>query len=104
MFRSKLRKGDEVVVISGGCKGSVGKIDRFDRARDRVFVGGVNVHKKHQKAGGEGSEGGIVDKVMSIHISNLAFVDPKSKKPTRLGFQVQDGKKVRIAKRSASVL
>jgi large subunit ribosomal protein L24 len=50
------------------------------------------------------SEGGIVDKVMSIHISNLAFVDPKSKKPTRLGFQVQDGKKVRIAKRSASVL
>ncbi len=104
MFRSKLRKGDEVIVISGGSKGHTGKIDRFDRAKDRAYVGGVNVRKKHQRATGEGSEGGIVEKIMPIHISNLALVDPKEKKATRLGYQVLDGKKVRIAKKSASVL
>jgi large subunit ribosomal protein L24 len=104
MFRSKLRKGDEVIVIAGGSKGHTGKIDRFDREKNRVYVAGVNVRKKHQRATGEGSEGGIVDKIMPIHISNLALVDPKEKKATRIGFQVLDGKKVRVAKRSASVL
>ena len=104
MFRSKLRKGDEVIVISGGSKGHTGKIDRFDRDKNRVYVGGVNVRKKHQRATGEGSEGGIVDKIMPIHISNLALVDPKEKKATRIGFQIHDGKKVRVAKKSTTVL
>ncbi|MFK7872674.1 MAG: 50S ribosomal protein L24 [Oligoflexales bacterium] len=101
--KTRIRKGDKVVVVAGSCKGESGTVDRVDFEKSRVFVGGVNVRKRHQKPTG-GQTGGIVDKVMSIHISNVAFADPKSGKPTRLGFRVEDDKKVRFAKASGQTV
>jgi large subunit ribosomal protein L24 len=100
----KLRKGDEVVVIAGKDKGETGKIDKVDKKKDRVYVTGLNIAKRHTRANSVSQEGGIVDKAMSIHMSNVMLVDPKDKKPTRVGFKVQDGKKIRFAKRSGTVL
>ena len=100
----KLRKGDEVIVIAGKNKGRIGKIDRVDTKRARVFVGGVNIAKRHTKPSMANQEGGIVDKVMSLDVSNVMLVDPKTRKPTRIGYKMEDGKKVRIAKGSGVVL
>ena len=99
--KTKLRKGDEVQILIGRSKGSVGKIEKFENDFSRVFVSGVNIYKKHVKASGNQTEGGIVDLPMSIDISNVAMLDPKSKKPSRLGYKVSEsGSKVRIAKLS----
>jgi large subunit ribosomal protein L24 len=100
----RLKKGDEVVVLTGKSKGGTGKIDRVDFKRNAVFVSGLNVFKKHSRPGMNGEEGGIVDKVMPVHISNVALVDPKSKKATRVGFKTENGQKVRVAKKSSTVL
>lgn len=101
----KLKKGDEVVVLTGRSKGSKGAIERIDRKHDKVYIGGVNIYKKHVKPDASRPEGGIIDKPMPIHISNVSILDPKTKKPTRIGYQInEDGKKVRIAKASGSVL
>ena len=99
----RVKKGDEVMVIAGKSKGQTGKIDRVDLKKDRVYIAGVNTYKKHQKPGGN-SEGGIVDKAMSIHVSNVALVDPKSKKPTRVGYKIEGEKKIRFAKNSGTNL
>lgn len=103
-IKSKLRKGDEVVVIAGSFKGESGKIDRFDKKLNRVFVGGVNLRKRHVKPGGSNPDGGIIDKCMSLHLSNVAIRDPKTKKPSRIGFKIEDGKKSRISKSSKTAL
>lgn len=102
--KPKLKKGDEVVVLIGRSKGTKGTIERVDRKHDRVFIGGVNIYKKHQKPDVTHPEGGIVDKPMPLHISNVALVDPKTKKATRVGYSLVDGKKVRVAKASGTVL
>ena len=103
LLKSRIRKGDKVVVVAGSCKGESGVVDRVDLEKARVYVGGVNVKKRHQKPTG-GDTGGIVDKVMPLHISNVAFVDPKTSKPTRLGFKIEGDKKVRIAKKSGQTV
>lgn len=100
----RLKKGDEVVVLTGKDRGQTGKIDRVDPKARRIFVSGLNIAKRHTRPGSSAEEGGIIDKAMSLDVSNVALVDPKSKKPTRIGYKTQDGKKVRFAKASGAVL
>lgn len=95
----KVKKGDKVVVITGRDKGKTGEILRVLREENRVLVQGVNVVKRHQRQA-MGVEGGIVEKEAPIHVSNVAHIDPKTQKPTRVGFKMEGDKKVRIARRS----
>ncbi len=96
---AKIRKGDRVVVLTGRDKGRTGEVIEMRPREDRAVVRGVNMVKRHQRQTAQ-QEGGIISKEGSIHLSNLALVDPKDGKPTRVGFKVVDGKKVRVAKRS----
>ena len=101
----KIRKGDRVQVLTGRDKGRQGEVIRVMPAEDRALVQGINLVKRHQKATGIGNPGGITEKEASIHLSNLALLDPQSGKPTRVGFKVlDDGKKVRVARASGAVL
>lgn len=99
----KIRKGDKVVVLTGKDKGRNGEVVRVMPKDDKAVVRGVNVVRKHQKQT-QSQEGGIISKEAPIHISNIALVDPKDGKATRVGFETRDGKKVRVAKRSGAVL
>ena len=92
--------GDKVVVTTGKDKGKKGKITTILRAEDRVVVEGVNITKKHIKPNGQNA-GSIVDREAPVHASNVMHIDPKSNKPTRIGFTTdKKGKKIRIAKKS----
>jgi large subunit ribosomal protein L24 len=100
----KIKKGDNVQVVSGKDKGKTGEVIRVLRADDRVMVRGVNVIKRHTKAS-QTSTGGIIEREAAIHISNVALVDPKSNEATRVGYRfLDDGRKVRFAKRSGEVI
>ena len=103
-FKSKLRKGDDVIVLAGKSKGETAKIDSIDKKTGRLFLAGKHFSKRHQKPDLNNTEGGIVDIPMSIHASKVALVDPKTKKATRIGFKVEGGKKVRVAKKSGTVI
>jgi large subunit ribosomal protein L24 len=101
----KVKKGDRVQVLTGRDKGRQGEVIRVMPADDRALVQGVNLVKRHQKPTGIGNPGGITEKEAPIHLSNLALLDPKSGKPTRVGFKMlEDGKKVRVARASGEVL
>ena len=101
---AKYKKGDRVQVIAGKDKGKQGEILLVQRAKERAVVRGVNVARRHTRAS-QTSPGGIVDKEMPIAVSNLAHVDPKDDKPTRVGFKfLDDGRKVRFAKRSGEII
>jgi large subunit ribosomal protein L24 len=100
----KIRKGDKVVVITGRDKGKTGEVLRVLREESRVLVQGVNMVKRHTKPS-PANPGGIVDKEAPLHISNVAHIDPKTQKPTRVGFKVlEGGRKVRIARRSGEAI
>ena len=100
----KIRKGDKVVVISGRDKGKTGEVLSVSREVGRVLVQGVNMIKRHTKPSAV-TPGGILEKEASIHVSNIAHVDPKTSKPTRIGYKVLDGgRKVRVARRSGEVI
>jgi large subunit ribosomal protein L24 len=99
----KIRKGDKVVVLAGKDKGRTGEVLSVAPKDDKAVVRGVNMVRRHQKQS-QSQEGGIITKEAPIHLSNIALADPKDGKPTRVGFQVQDGKKVRVAKRSGEVI
>jgi len=101
---AKIRKGDTVQVLAGKDKGRRGEVLSVRPDDERAVVQGVNIAKRHTKPRGMGQQGGIVEKEAAIHLSNLALIDPKSDKPTRVGFEVRDGKKVRVAKASGEVL
>lgn len=97
---AKIRKGDRVVVLCGRDKGRTGEVVQVMPAEQRALVRGVNMVKRHQKQTAN-QDGGIISKEAPIHLSNIAYADPKDGKPTRVGFKVvTDGKKVRVAKRS----
>jgi large subunit ribosomal protein L24 len=97
---AKIRKGDKVVVLTGRDKGRSGEVIEVRPTESRALVRGVNMVKRHQKQTAQ-REGGIISKEASIHLSNIALADPKSGKPTRVGFKIMnDGRKVRVAKRS----
>ena len=101
---AKIKKGDKVVVLSGRDKGRNGEVVRVLPREDRALVRGVNVVKRHQKQSMK-EEGGIVRKELPIHLSNIALADPKDGKPTRVGFKIlDDGRKVRVAKRSGELI
>jgi large subunit ribosomal protein L24 len=101
---AKIKKGDTVVVISGAHRGKSGEVLSVLTERQRVVVRGVAIAKRHT-APSMGNQGGIVDKELSVHVSNVAHIDPKTKLPTRVGFRVIEGdRKVRFAKRSGEVL
>ena len=100
----KIRKGDSVIVRTGRDKGKRGDVLKVIPAEERVIVQGVNMVKRHTKPSQAGP-GGIVEKEAPIHMSNVAHVDPKDDKATRIGFKVlDDGRKVRFAKRSGEVI
>lgn len=103
---NKIRKGDEVVVLTGKDKGKRGTVVRALPATDRVVVEGVNVVKKHQKPNPmRGVQGGIVELTMPVHVSNVAIFNASTGKADRVGFKVlEDGKKVRVFKSSGEVV
>ena len=104
MLKLKLKKGDKVIVITGKDKGKTGEITKVFVKENKVLVSGINMAKRHTKPSQENA-GGIISKEMPIHISNVAFVDPKTSKATRLGIKVdKDGRKVRVAKKSGEVV
>lgn len=100
----KFKVGDQVLVTAGKDKGKTGEITRIYRDKNKVLVKGVNFYKRHVKPR-EGIEGGILDLERPLPVSNVAIIDPTTKKPTRIGYQILDsGKKVRIAKASGTEL
>ena len=104
MPKLKIKKGDNVVVISGRDRGKSGEVLRVFPAESRLVVQGVHVARRHTRAR-MGDPGGIVEKELTIHISNVAHVDPQSGKPTRVGYRnLEDGRKVRFARRSGEMI
>lgn len=102
--KMKIKKGDQVVVLTGKDKGKKGEILKAIPTENRVVVSGINVVKKHTKPT-QFAAGGIEDKELSIHVSNVALVDPKKGTATRVGYKdLKDGKKVRVAKKSGETL
>ncbi|MGB3724674.1 MAG: 50S ribosomal protein L24 [Glaciecola sp.] len=101
----KIRRDDEVVVLAGKDKGKQGKVLRVLASEDRVYVEGVNIVKKHQKPNPQAGEpGGIIDKEASIHVSNIALVNPATGKADRVGFRMEDEKKVRFFKSNGDLV
>lgn len=100
----RIKKGDNVIVIAGKDRGKSGKVVRALPREDKVIVEGVNIKKKHQRPTKSNQKGQIIDKTLPIHVSNVQLVDPKTKKPTRIGYKVIDGKKVRVTKQSDTTL
>ena len=101
---AKIKKGDKVVVLAGRDKGKTGEVLKVAPSDGRAVVAGINMVQRHTKPQGV-NEGGIIRKESTIDLSNLAIADPKDGKPTRVGFKVlEDGRKVRVAKRSGDVI
>jgi large subunit ribosomal protein L24 len=101
---AKIKKGDRVVVMAGRDKGKKGEVRQVMPDEERAIVAGVNMVRRHTKPSAQ-TEGGILSKESPIHLSNLAIADPKSGKPTRVGFKIlDDGRKVRVAKRSGDLI
>ena len=101
----KLRTDDEVVVISGKDKGKTGKILRVDRSKDRVYVEGINIVKRHQRPNQARPNApvGVIEREGPVHVSNVALLDPKEHKPTRVGVRrTEDGGRMRVTKRSGT--
>jgi large subunit ribosomal protein L24 len=104
MAKLKIKKGDNVVVISGRDKGKSGEVLRVFPTESRLVVQGVHIARRHTRAR-MGDPGGIVEKELTIHISNVAHVDPQSGKPSRVGYRnLDDGRKVRFARRSGEMI
>ena len=101
---AKIRKGDRVQVLAGRDKGKRGEVLSVLPEANRAVVQGVNMVKRHTKPQGMNQPGGIQEKEASIDLSNLALIDPKSDKPTRVGFRIDGDKKVRVAKASGEVI
>ena len=101
----RIRKDDEVIVVSGKDKGKTGKVLRTDPKKDRVYVGGLNMVKRHQRPNPArpNAQVGVIEKEGPIHVSNVAIVDPKDHKPTRVGTRrTEQGTRMRVTKRSGT--
>ena len=107
---SKIRRDDEVVVISGKDRGKTGRVLRVDLKKSKVYVEGLNIVKRHQRpsqvpnAQRAETVGGVIEKEGPIHISNVMLIDPKDKKPTRVGISREDGQRMRVTRRSNTKL
>jgi large subunit ribosomal protein L24 len=109
----RVRKGDEVEVIAGKDRGKRGRVLRVDAAKERVFVEGLNVVKRHTRpqetttAAGQNTAaqlGGVIEREGAIHVSNVALLDPRDHRPTRVGIEREDGRAYRVARRSGTRL
>ena len=106
----RIMADDEVIVVGGKDRGKRGKVLRVEPKKDRVYVEGLNIIKRHQRpqqvAGAQRAEqvGGVIEREGPIHISNVMLLDPKDSKPTRIGIEVEDGKRFRVARRSGTRL
>ena len=102
MASLKIRRDDTVVVIGGKDRGKTGKVLRVDPKKQRVYVEGLNMIKRHQRpsALNPNAEAGVIEREAPIHVSNVALVDPKDNKPTRVGIKRENGKRFRVARRS----
>jgi large subunit ribosomal protein L24 len=102
----KIRRDDQVAVISGKDRGKTGRVLRVDREKDRVYVEGLNIIKRHERprqvrdAQRAESVGGVIEREGPIHVSNVALIDPKDNKPTRVGVVREDGRRFRVTRRS----
>ena len=102
---ARIKKGDKVIVITGADKGKRGEVLTVMPKANRAVVQGVNIAKRHTKPSGMGQPGGIVEKEATIHLSNIALLDPKTDKPTKVGFRVlDDGRKVRVNRGTGDVI
>ena len=99
----KIKKGDQVVVTTGRDKGRRGEVVEVRRTENRVLVQGCNIVKRHTRAT-QDNPGGIINKEAPLHISNVSLIDPDSGQATRVGYEIKDGKKIRIARRSGKAL
>ena len=104
MSKLKIKKGDKVKVITGKSKGKVGDVLKVFPSEKKLIVSGVNLAKKHTKPT-QTTEGGIVQKELPIHVSNVSHIDPKTNEITKVGYKIlEDGKKVRFAKKSGEII
>ncbi|MEZ0283764.1 MAG: 50S ribosomal protein L24 [Thermoleophilia bacterium] len=101
---ARIRKGDRVVCISGKDKGKSGIVMEVHPREQRVLVEGLNIVKRHTKPRPPNEPGGVIEKPARIHLSNVALIDPKDNRPTRVRIEVKDGERVRVAVRSGEVL
>lgn len=101
---ARIRRDDQVIVISGKDKGKTGRVLRVEPAQDRVYVEGLNIIKRHQRPtpGRPDSVAGVIEREAPIHLSNVMLLDPKDNKPTRVGIEIQDGRRFRVARRSGT--
>jgi large subunit ribosomal protein L24 len=105
---ARIKREDTVMIIGGKDRGKRGKVLRVEPKKDRLYVEGLNMVKRHQRprqvAGAQRAEqiGGVIEKEGPIHLSNVMLVDPSDGKPTRVGFELHEGKRYRVAKRSAT--
>jgi len=104
MAAAKIRKGDQVVILSGKDKGKTGEVVRSMPKESKVVVSGVNVHARHRKPTQLNPQGGIERKEAPLHVSKVAIADPKTGKATRVRFEERDGKKVRVAAKSGELI
>ncbi|HUN15703.1 MAG TPA: 50S ribosomal protein L24 [Saprospiraceae bacterium] len=102
-MKLKIKKGDNVKVIAGSNKGKTGTVSLIIVDKNRAVIDGVNIVKKHTKPANN-NPGGIIEMPAPIHISNLSLLDPKSNTPTRVGYRVENGKKVRYSKKSNEII
>jgi large subunit ribosomal protein L24 len=106
----RIKAGDEVIVVGGKDRGKKGKVLRVEPRKDRLYVEGLNMIKRHQRpqqvAGAQRAEqvGGVIEREGPIHMSNVMLADPKDGKPTRLGIEIEDGERYRVARRSGTRL
>ena len=99
-----VKTGDKVKIITGKDKGKEGVVLKTLPKKDRVIVEGINIVKKHRKASQTNVTGGILEEEASVHVSNVMLIDPKTGKPTKVGYKVEDGKKVRFAKKTGELI
>jgi len=101
---ARIRRDDEVMVIAGKDRGKTGRVLRVDPAKQKVFVEGLNIVKRHQRPtpGRPDAEVGVIERPGPIHLSNVMLLDPKDNKPTRVGIEVREGRRFRIARRSGT--
>ncbi len=102
-LKLKIKKGDQVIVLSGDDKGKTGEVVKAMPKEGKVVIQGVNLVKRHTKPS-QTTPGGIVTKEAPISVSNVAIVDPKSNKASKIGYKEVDGKKVRVARKSGEVI
>ena len=101
-MKLKIKSGDTVTVIAGDHKGSEGKVLRVDREKNKAIVEGVNIVKKHEKPSAQNPQGGITEKEAPIHVSNLSLME--NGEAVRVGYEIKDGKKVRVSKKTGEII